>query len=164
MHYVRGHTLLIDFEALVGNDNEVIIKEMAILKGNSLKVHTYLFKPPYPRSQLTLTASSRMKEVQDTKLQLDWSAGEHPYTYLDEIFGILNACGNLTNFLVNGEEKAQVLRKYSPKVKDVGIVMDFDEYKRFDHDCMFHEHKFRNCATHHVYQMNMYMTEENMFY
>lgn len=164
MQFSRRNTVLVDFEYHVGNNKEVIIKELALLKGNSMKVHTYLFTPPYPRSQLTFNAARLMRQKQEKSHGLDWSAGEYPYTYVAEIFGFLNSTSYLTNLLVNGSKKAKYLRKFSPKVKDIGILMDYDAYKRFDHDCPFHEYNFRHCASHHVYQLNMYMTEQNLYY
>lgn len=163
MQFCRRNTVLVDFEYHLGNNKEIIIKELAMLKGNSMKVHTYLFKPPYGRSQLTLDSARLMRAKQEKTHGLDWSAGEYSYSSLNDIFSFLNSAHYLTNFLVNGSKKAKFLRKYSNKVKDVGILMEYDDYKRFDHDCPFHEYNFRNCASHHVYQLNMYMTENNMF-
>lgn len=163
MKYKRVETFLMDFEYLLGNNDEIIVKELAFVNAASVKPATFLLRAPYPRDQLTEFAKERMNVDRDHRHKLDWSSGDFPHTYLENVMLDIQNMAHVKIILINDKTKANFLKSYSSKVKYLKMVVDYNKLARIHLNCDFHSRRFPYCATQRVMQLNFLMTKYNLF-
>lgn len=103
---------VVDIQGFKVTANEFVFKEVAIapLEEDSTP-SVFLFKPPYPWSQLVEKNKSENRWLEDNFHGLSWSSGEVPY---GELSNTLHAILDGAEVYVKGLEKTKWLQRFLP--------------------------------------------------
>lgn len=151
--------VFVDMQGFRGLDNELVIKEMAILLDG--KLHHLLFKEPFAKSLLQTKSKRTNHWLENNFHHLKWEDGFLPYEKMAEILcGILpNSKEKFFNIYVNGEEKQNWLvqsfdlQNYVHQIKD-HFWYDFKKYKnRESLETPICTLNHPNCSVKNVYTM-----------
>lgn len=157
--YNRHNTLLLDFQYLRGNGNQIFIKELGYMFTNSIVPEYFLFKPPYDEAELT----KRTKSQNDFNYQyingLSWNSGYLDYNNLRKVLKF----DDTLLVLVKGYEKKRFLEKYISNVKAIEMPGRLTSYDSFLHNCPTHPLSYNRCVLNHLFQMLIYLEKNNKF-
>lgn len=155
MKYQREKTILIDFQYLLGNNNQLFPKEMTIMQADTFIINYFLFKAPYPEEEL----SDDIKTQNHYSFQkinfLDWNEGDTSYNKIKEILEPYSD-ENYT-VLVKGYEKKKFLEKYLDNVCLINMPGRLQDYTKYRHGCPVHSSVANRCAVLHIINMFMFL-------
>lgn len=135
--YLRSRVVIIDFEYLCGNNDQKIIKELAIMQPDSIFIETYHFLPPFPNNELNTAAKQSYTYKKESINSLEWDDGDIPYNNLSDI---LEPFSDLT-VLVSSEEKKNFLKQYLENISIIENLPPFSDHYSYKHNCTIHEAK-----------------------
>lgn len=139
--------IVIDFEYLRGDHDNIIVKELAIAGMDELIqvpfMNTYHFSPPYEKSQLSPRIRISNDWLTNYVHKLDWNDGDIWYFELRSIlYKETSGFEYLRDIHVKGSEKAKFLREKMPHI-DPSRIIDLNErgcpnicdFKPLDKEC-----------------------------
>lgn len=131
---------MVEFHAFMDNDNNYIIKELAIVSNHFFSVT--VFKPPYSFEGLNSKAQRTARWLQRHHHCIRW--GEGGVTYNEDLIRIL--CKPFAILYTKGLEKAKFLRRFHRNVLEVDSQCKVSE--RVDFNCVLSKHnkKDSKCA------------------
>lgn len=144
----------IDFQAFTSSSGEFIIKELAILSHQTLRVQHWIFKPPYEESCID-SASRQIKQwLEKNHHGLKWASGNIEYTRLKSI--LLVAVMHYNTLYVKGREKAQhlknLLERHVIDLTDLGCP-SLKTLPHLQFYCEQHQENKMQCAQQNVYRL-----------
>ena len=71
-----SHIVIIDIQALKGNGNVLVCKELAVIALNEDRAKKFFFKPPYPWYMLDKKTKRENRWLQQNYSFLNWEDGE----------------------------------------------------------------------------------------
>lgn len=163
MKYSPKKTLLLDFEYLTGNNDEIIVKEVSIMHAHSVVPYSFILLPPYPLKDLYEKTKKKVNFQKEFGHQITWDYGTEPHTYFRDVLNKMNNSDQIEAVIVNGREKLDIVKAYCDRATDLGITKLYETYQPFEHNCSYHSSTFIRCSSHHVTQLLMFMIENNMF-
>ena len=81
----RSQTIILDFQYLRGNNDQMIVKELAFIKADVMNIERFHFMPPFSINELTSTAKFTNDYCAKKINLLEWQHGNVPYTMLEKI-------------------------------------------------------------------------------
>lgn len=150
-----------DFQYLLGNNNQIFIKELAFIRASSVTPQVFYFKPPYQWQDLEAKYKKQNKFCAKYINKIRWDYGDLNYIELSYFIRDLNADETLTTIFVKGEDRVNFLKKYLFKVQELKMPGSFENYTFQKHDCKIHNDNFTRCSINHVLQMSDFYKQEN---
>jgi hypothetical protein len=74
--------VVIDFTFLVGRDNEIVVKELAVAHSRSNRMSSYVFKKPYCWDELPMFTAKLNSAITRS---CNWDDGDVPYSELQTV-------------------------------------------------------------------------------
>lgn len=139
-------TALLDIQGFQLDNNEFIVKELAIRIGQQL--NHYLFKPPIPFNKLTDRERRTVSYVERKIHGLRYSSGYMEYTELRKILHAIN----VDTIYVKGHQKYRFLRQCRLRPEVVNLETDMPQPK-MDIGipaCLNHRHGYFRCSINSV--------------
>lgn len=157
--------IFVDFQFVIGNGKQYFIKELALVKQGCLLPEHYLFKPPYPQQELTVSNIQQNDYNRKYINGLEWESGIIEYNFLPHVLK------NLESYIiyVKGKQKKDFLSKYiSEPVNIIDISSDIpklEELQDYDTYCGVHSmcnQSTRNrCAIKNCFKIYMCLLKYN---
>lgn len=158
--YIRDHTLLLDFQYVRGNGDQIFVKELGFLFANSIVPRHFVFKPPYDEAEVT----KKIKKQNNFNFLyingLHWNDGNVEYSKLADLLNFDES----VLVLVKGTEKKKFLEKYISNVQEIDMPGKFTDYDLFHHNCATHLFTHNRCVLNHIFQMLIYLEKNNKFF
>lgn len=108
---------ILDFQGFKNENNEFVVKELAIVSTNGLIYELQLFLPPCDLNQLPQNVQKQVHWLETHLHGLYWAAGFKEYSQLKDVFKNIDISGTV---YVKGEEKkifiAQLLSNFKVNV------------------------------------------------
>lgn len=154
-------SVVVDIQGFKTDENEFILKELALATQNN--IHVYLFKPPCAYYDLSKSEKAQVSWIERNR-NVYWREGYLPYK---EITNIIKPLLSNKRILVKGQEKVVWLRKltnndnilnlefyYCPSLNDL-----YSKYSTSDiYTCMYHNNV---CALKNVLLLKKWYDIEN---
>ena len=144
--------LIVDYEALIGARNELVVKEVAVASSSTL--NTFHFTSPY-------STNNKVNELNNlNKNGINWNDGYIPYSSLKSI--LEEATAGYTHLYAYGQDKCSFLSDLTNRT-----FINLEEFNcptptelKHAMSCTFPCHKFGNvhCATKHAEAMFRWLT------
>jgi len=156
----RNSSTIVDFQYVLGNNKQVFVKELAFMPAGTVIPNFFHFKPPYNIKELDNGALKQQHLNQQNVNGLDWSAGDIPYTSLEEILTPLNKYHAV---LVRGEIKKNFLIKYlSTNIIDIDIGRSLTQLPNFFTNCRIHKKKLPlRCSLNNLFKLFVFLENTN---
>lgn len=104
--------LFLDFMGFTA-ESQVIFKELAFSSADGVVLGHYIFKPPYPFSQLCTRDQTTNAWLSHSYHLLDWMEGDTKYNRLELIFDRIGR--HFKHVYVRGLQKIEQLKPFFPK-------------------------------------------------
>jgi hypothetical protein len=106
--------LVIELSCLWGRNGEMVIKEMALIghtfkSGCNHSTFIYMFKPPYPESELPKQVKITNNWVTNRMHNISWQDGTEEYSELSNILGFCLKHHDTSKIYTKGLEKSILL-------------------------------------------------------
>lgn len=157
-------TFYVDFQCFK-HGNYYIIKELAILDGQTPCLLHFVFKPPFNLSRLSDKDRKQADWLKLNYHKIPWQVG---YVNYGRVFEILKqGLRNAKKIYVKGEEKKYLLESFGYQ-HVINIEYLKFKYKIQDHcnhglGCIWHGQKGGICALRNVFYMRKRMKNYNFF-
>lgn len=146
---------IIDFQCCNGNNNDIYIKEVAFMTGESVVPNYFLFKPPFDRRELSAEALKQNEYCRKFVHGLDWLDGEFEYTAVGEILSPLNSYKYIFVF---GKNKKDFLLKYlKSNIINLEYQTSFKSLKNFFTGCPVHSDIRFKCALNNIFKLFVFI-------
>lgn len=161
MQFSQHETVIVDLQFVHGNNFQLYVKELSILKTNSIIPEHYLFKPPYSVNELNEKAVWQNHFNFNNINGLKWGDGFVDYMELGNIFLNLK---DLT-IIVKGRQKADFLSKYLKEstIINLDTKCSLNTLKDYIHNCTIHDANYKRCAINNVFKILMFMEKQDLF-
>lgn len=121
MKFIREKTVVMDIQFLRGKNDELIVKEMGLLRLNHTYGMVYHFLPPYPEGELNKKTRTHNAFLYKSVNKLCWDYGNLPFTTLS---GIVTSFDNYT-IIVKGLAKKRIFEEISTACYNCRSRTDF---------------------------------------
>lgn len=155
----RELVVLIDFQYLFGNNNQLFPKEMAIMEADTFAIDHIHFYEPYPEEELSDDAKIQNNFNKKKINNLDWNDGTIPYYRIKDVLS--KYADEKYTVFVKGFEKKTFLTKYLDNVCMINMPGRLNDYVRYKTSCPIHMDNSPRCAVLHVIQMFMYLEKND---
>jgi hypothetical protein len=159
----QNSVCVIEFNYFRGVEYELIVKELAICIPQESRQQNYVFREPYPQTNLTSEVREANKLRRNCSVHYGWEEGDVPYFRLSEIL-----CEITTRFdrvAVYGQEKCDFIAKLIRK-NVINMCPGFDDFLEsqisqvlvFNTCCLMHHEANRTeCALAKCIRLASYM-------
>lgn len=154
---------ILDFQSFKNVNNELVIKEMAILHIDQEHPKVFLFKEPFEWDSLAIRYKVENKWLQNHYHHLKWSSGEESYENVIKI--IKDTLFDAKIIYVHGREKRTWLKRFVSV--EIINLQDFDcpllkiiknsIRNKCSNHCNFNNNNM-NCAINNVIVLRMWMS------
>lgn len=155
MDFNKKSVVVVDVQFVVGNHNQMFIKELAVLESGSVSPKQFYFKPPFSKEELNAKAIRQGNFNYEFINGLSWTDGLIEYNQLSHILARLDD----KKVYVKGEEKVKFLRRYLPENEIVEPdIPKLNDLKKYKIRCEIHgEPPALRCAVHNCVAIYMYL-------
>ena len=162
MEKEQSKSCVIEVQSYRGNNNEYIVKELAILDLSTDVVNYFLFKPPFPLEYLDSKSLKTYNWLFNYFHHIPWHEGFTPY---GELKNILNHyCSQYELIYTTGLEKANWLKmRTASTVTDYTLDKTIATKESKSGICIGvknPKHKYSNCALSKAYRVASQLKKE----
>lgn len=155
----RNKVILLDFQFVFGNNEQIFIKELAFMNGGSVVPNYYLFKSPYHFKELDKAALRKYYYCKKYVNGLDWKTGCIEYLNVADILSPLN---NAT-IIVVGKAKKEFLEKFlSSNIINIELNTSLCKLPNYFANCPIHRNFDYRCVLNNVFKI-LYYLEKNEY-
>lgn len=117
-----SNVCVVEFQAFRGNEDEYIVKELAIAvaRGNNISPKVLLFKPPYVRNTLCKKSLKMSYWLENNYHGISWEDGHVDFEQMQSV--IEDMCEPFHSVYTKGLEKVKFLETFHGNVVDLDII------------------------------------------
>jgi hypothetical protein len=160
MSFKAEETVIVDLQFVYGNNFNRHVKELAIMKADSVTPSYYLFQPPYPLDELNDRAKRHENFIFENINGLSWMSGNTAY---NNVQVILQEIKDYV-IIVKGQQKMKYLSKFlgESNIINLDTKSSLISMKHYNHGCPTHPFDYRRCVLGNVFKILIFMEKENL--